>query len=98
MAYPHAEVGPFRLGGHLLARRPHACRKQELHDRLWPDSFVSEATLASLVAEIRTALRDKARKPRFVRTVHGFGYAFCGEVREDPSPGGAAGLRPVTIS
>ncbi len=27
MAYPHAEVGPFRLGGHLLARRPHACRK-----------------------------------------------------------------------
>lgn len=78
----------FELLGYLLDRRPHACQKQELHQQLWPRSFVSEATLASLVKEIRAALRDKARKPRFVRTVHGFGYAFCGEAVEDRDPAG----------
>ena len=79
----------FELLGHLLERRPQACSKQELHERLWPGTFVSEATLASLVAELRRALRDNARKPRLLRTVHGFGYAFCGEAVEDPDPGGA---------
>ena len=78
----------FELLGYLLERRPDACRKQELHERLWPNTFVSEATLASLVAEVRTALRDNARKPRFVRTVRGFGYAFCGEATEETDPGG----------
>ena len=73
----------FDLLSHLLDRRPEACSKSDLHDALWPDTVVSEATLASLVAEVRTALRDKARKPRFVRTVHGFGYAFCGEAFEE---------------
>lgn len=81
----------FDLLGHLLDRRPDACRKQELHDKLWPRSFVSEATLASLVAEVRTALRDNARKPRFIRTVHGFGYAFCAEAVEESDPGDGDG-------
>ena len=35
--------------------------------------------LASLIAEIREALGDNARQPRFIRTAHRFGYAFCGE-------------------
>jgi DNA-binding winged helix-turn-helix (wHTH) protein len=74
----------FELLGHLLERRPQACSKQELFERLWPGTFVSEATLASLVAELRRALRDNARKPRFLRTVHGFGYAFCGEAFGEP--------------
>jgi hypothetical protein len=39
---------------------------------------VSEANLASLVAEVREALGDVARQPRFIRTSHRFGYAFCG--------------------
>jgi DNA-binding winged helix-turn-helix (wHTH) protein len=29
------------------------------------------------VNAIRQALGDDARQPRFIRTVHGFGYAFC---------------------
>jgi hypothetical protein len=39
---------------------------------------VSEATLASLVAEVRDALGERGREARFIRTVHGFGYAFAG--------------------
>ena len=52
--------------------------------RLWPETFVAEANLSNLVAEIREALGDRARAPLFVRTAHGFGYAFCGEATTLP--------------
>ena len=50
-----------------------------LQQRLWPDTFVAEANLSNLIAEIREALDDRARAPLFIRTAHGFGYAFCGD-------------------
>ena len=55
-----------------------------LQQRLWPETFVAEANLSNLVAEIREALGDRARAPLFVRTAHGFGYAFCGEATTLP--------------
>jgi hypothetical protein len=40
------------------------------------------SNLTTLVTELRAALGDAARSPRYVRTVHRFGYAFCGNARE----------------
>lgn len=40
---------------------------------------MSEGTLTSLLTELRAALGDEPRSARFIRTLHGFGYAFCGE-------------------
>lgn len=71
----------------LVVRRPKALSKAQIHDVLWPGTFVSETTLAGLIADIRSALGDAARQPRFVRTLHGFGYAFCGTVEEESAPG-----------
>lgn len=67
----------------LLESRPRALSKAELQDRLWPKTYVSESNLAGLVAEIRRAIQDDPRTPRFVRTVHRFGYAFAGTVGAD---------------
>ena len=64
----------------LIERRPNAVAKRELYDRLWPSTFVSEVNLPSLIGELRTTLGDDAHEPRFIRTVHGFGYAFCGHI------------------
>ena len=72
----HLSPKAFELLGHLVARRPRAVSKDELFGLLWPNTFVTEASLAGLVAEIRRELRDDAREPKFLRTVHGFGYAF----------------------
>src|SRR5436309_4580867 len=66
----------------LLANRPRALPQAELRDRLWPDTVVSYTSLARLVSELRRAVGDRRRQPRFIRTVHGFGYAFCGEANE----------------
>jgi len=84
----------FELLELLLERRPGAVAKEAIHDRLWPKSFVSESSLARLAAEARAALADDARKPRYLRTVFGFGYAFCGEaVEERPRVGSGLACR-----
>jgi hypothetical protein len=66
----------------LLEHRPRAISKAELHQSLWPSTFVSDATLTSLVAELRSALGESAQRRGFVRTVHKFGYAFDGVVTD----------------
>jgi DNA-binding winged helix-turn-helix (wHTH) protein len=81
----HMTRRAFELLALLIERSPDAISKPEIHSRLWPDTFVSEVTLQSLVFEVRRGLGDRARKPRFVRTVHGFGYAFCANPSETPA-------------
>jgi DNA-binding winged helix-turn-helix (wHTH) protein len=84
----------FELLTMLVDERPRAIAKTALMERLWPDTYVAETNLASLVAEIREATGDRADDPRFIRTVHRFGYAFCGTVTaSEPSttPGAPLG-------
>ncbi|HXB55462.1 MAG TPA: FHA domain-containing protein [Vicinamibacteria bacterium] len=76
----HLEPKAFELLELLLARRPEAVSKTEIHGRLWPDTFVSESSLTGLVAQVRKALADDRRQERFLRTIHGFGYAFSGKI------------------
>jgi hypothetical protein len=83
----HLSPKAFELLKVLIDNRPRALSKNELHEHLWPATFVSEANLASLIAEVREALGDPARHSRFIRTAHRFGYAFCGE--EMPAADGA---------
>jgi DNA-binding winged helix-turn-helix (wHTH) protein len=80
----------FQLLELLLEKRPRAVSKAQIHERLWPSTFVSEVNLASLAFEIRAAIGDDARHPRYIRTVRGFGYAFCGEASAATVAGPAA--------
>jgi DNA-binding winged helix-turn-helix (wHTH) protein len=74
----HLSPKAFDLLCSLLEERPRVVPKADLHQALWPDTFVVDANLNVLIGEIRRALADSAREPRFIRTVHGVGYAFCG--------------------
>lgn len=76
----------------LVAERPRAVTKERIRDRVWPKTFVSESTLNSLLGEVRAALGDDAREPRYIRTVHGFGYAFVAEAVEDAAARSGAPL------
>jgi DNA-binding winged helix-turn-helix (wHTH) protein len=76
----HLEPKALDLLELLVARRPEAVSKTEIQQRLWPDTFVSESSLTGLVAQVRKALADDRRHERFLRTVHGFGYAFSGQI------------------
>jgi len=101
----HGSVTPlsskaFQLLEFLLDRRPEAVAKTELLERLWPESFVSDASLHNLVAEVRAALGDAPRAARYIRTVPRYGYAFHGDARPAPrvdiSRPGPAGPRLVS--
>ena len=80
----HLTPKAFELLTMLVQDRPKVLSKAALQNRLWPDTFVAEANLSNLVAEIREALRDQAHAPTFIRTAHGFGYAFSGEATTFP--------------
>ena len=56
-----------------------------LSDRLWAGTAVSDSSVTTLVTELRSALGDDARHPRFIRTAYGFGYSFCGDAEEEKS-------------
>ena len=86
----HLEPKAFELLSALVLERPKALSKTDLQERLWPGTFVAEANLSNLVAEIRAALNDPARAPRFVRTAHRYGYAFCGVAASLTDPGDTA--------
>jgi len=82
----HLPAKAFQLLWILIDRRPDVLSKSELLRLVWPDAFVVDANLNVLIGEIRRALGDDAQHPRYIRTVHGVGYAFCGEAIEEEAP------------
>jgi len=87
----HLSAKAFDLLCLLIEKRPRALSKQEIHDQLWPDTFVGEASLPVVIREIRTALGTGGRHA--IRTVHRFGYAFDAPMRETPGEAARAPSR-----
>ena len=76
----HLAPKAFALLALLIESRPRAISKDDILRRLWPGTFVTENNLATLISDLRVALSDDARAPRFLRTVYGYGYAFTGDI------------------
>jgi adenylate cyclase len=66
----------------LLERHGHLIAKSELLDRVWPDTFVSESVLDHCISEIRKALEDDPRDPRYLKTIPRVGYKFMNAAEE----------------
>src|SRR5438309_10289297 len=77
----------FDLLAILIERRPSAVSKEELYERLWPNTFVGPASLDALITKIRMALDESGRDSRYVRTVYGFGYAFDSDDTQSAASG-----------
>jgi hypothetical protein len=78
----HLTPKAFDLLVLLIDEAPRVIRKADLHERLWPGTFVSDATLVGLVKELRRVLDDHSSKP-IIRTAHRVGYAFDGQVERE---------------
>jgi len=74
----HLSPKAFDLLCALIEARPKVAGKADLRTRIWPETYVVDANLNILIGEIRRALRDNVQDSRFIRTVYGVGYAFCG--------------------
>ncbi|HET7221087.1 MAG TPA: winged helix-turn-helix domain-containing protein [Vicinamibacterales bacterium] len=93
----HLSPKAFDLLCLLIDHRPKVMDKTELQSRLWPDTYVVEGNLNVLIGEIRRALGDVPKEPRFIRTVHGVGYAFCGGVEPPQEVPTGAGPIPCWL-
>ena len=64
-----------------LAERPgEVVTKDELFAAVWPETAVGDAALVTCIQELRKALRDDARRPSYIETLHRRGYRFIGKV------------------
>ena len=74
----HLTPKAFDLLAILIENRPRVLSKKEIHEKLWPGTFVSDGTLTSHLAEVRSTIGDDEHEKHWIRTVHRFGYAFSG--------------------
>lgn len=72
----HLTPKAFDLLSVLIGAAPRVVTKSDLHARLWPGTFVSDAALVGLVKELRGALNDHRGHTSVIRTAHSVGYAF----------------------
>jgi DNA-binding winged helix-turn-helix (wHTH) protein len=80
----HLTPKAFDLLSWLIEAAPRVVTKTELHERLWPNGVVSDATLVGLIKEIRRALGDAARETPYIRTANRVGYAFDAPIVRQP--------------
>src|SRR5512143_812729 len=67
---------------YLLERPGHLATKAELLDALWPDAAVNESAVANCISELRAALGDDPRKPRYIEIAHRRGYRWIAPVQQ----------------
>jgi TolB-like protein/DNA-binding winged helix-turn-helix (wHTH) protein/Flp pilus assembly protein TadD len=65
---------------YLVKRHGHLVGKDELLDRVWANTIVTDAAMAHCIEEIRKALGDDAYQPRFLKTIPRVGYKFIAPV------------------
>jgi DNA-binding winged helix-turn-helix (wHTH) protein/tetratricopeptide (TPR) repeat protein len=76
----------FAVLRYLLERPHRLVTKDDLLDALWAGVHVGDAVLKTHLGEIRRALGDSARTPRFIETVHRRGYRFIAAIQDVPVP------------
>src|SRR5712691_10101487 len=70
----------------LVERSGQVVTKEELFRAVWPQTVVSDAALTICIQELRRALRDDARHPRYLATVHRRGFRFLAPLPTSPQP------------
>jgi class 3 adenylate cyclase/DNA-binding winged helix-turn-helix (wHTH) protein len=75
----------FQVLLHLLTHRERHVDKQELCEQVWPEQFISDATLESTLRAVRRAIGDSGKEQRIIQTLYGHGYRFVAAVTVHPT-------------
>ena len=82
----HLEPQAFDVLAFLVQERDRVVPKTEILDSVWGDQFVSESAMTTRIKQVRQSLGDDGRTQKYVRTVHGRGYQFVGDLTSVASP------------
>ncbi|NWK96146.1 transcriptional regulator [Sphingobium lactosutens] len=89
-AVVHMEPQVLSLLALLVANADRMVSKDEIVEKIWNNRIISEAAVAARIKSARKAIGDDGQRQQLVRTIHGKGFRFVGEV-------GFAGP-PATVS
>ena len=79
---------------HLLVQHSgHVLGKEELLEKIWPDSFVEETNLAQNISILRKVLNEGNDSTKFIETVPKIGYRFIAPVNAIPKESGEIVIR-----
>lgn len=80
----HVDTGPkvFDFLHLLIANRQRVVTKDELVEELWQGRAISDAALSTCVKSARRAIGDDGERQELIKTVHGRGFRFVGDVTE----------------
>jgi DNA-binding winged helix-turn-helix (wHTH) protein/class 3 adenylate cyclase/tetratricopeptide (TPR) repeat protein len=70
----------FQTLVYLLVHADRVVSKHELCEQVWPQQFISDAALETVIKAVRQAIGDSGRNQRLVQTVYGQGYRFVAVV------------------
>src|SRR5262245_52944430 len=86
----------FRVCLYLLEHRDRVVTREELCAQVWPDQFISQATLEGVIRTVRQVVGDSGQAQGIIQTLHGYGYRFVAPVEEcsAKSPGAPMAMTP----
>ena len=82
----HLTPKAFEVLSTLLIQPGQLVTKEQLLAAVWPDVIVSDSAISACIRELRQALGDEAKAPRYIETVHRRGYRFCTAVKVRKAP------------
>src|SRR5215471_2511843 len=88
----------FNVLRHLVEHAGQLVTKDDLWRAVWSGVTVTDAALAVCVSEIRKALRDEPKTPRYIETVHRLGYRFIAPVSPQPVRIADSGVQSQDLS
>ncbi|MEL7054524.1 MAG: winged helix-turn-helix domain-containing protein, partial [Cyanobacteria bacterium J06588_5] len=77
---------------YLVAHTGAIATKEALLNTVWANEDVSEYALTSIIRDLRRALGDSTKNPRYIQTVHRRGYRWIGNVADNVASDGEAPL------
>ena len=82
---------------YLARRAGDVVSRYELLDAVWQTEFVADNTLVKRIAQLREALGDDARKPRYIATIPKRGYCLIAELSFEDRAAAPSGLPEETL-
>jgi DNA-binding winged helix-turn-helix (wHTH) protein len=78
----HLRPQTFQVLLFLLDQRQRLVTKEEILEHVWQGAAVTDDALVQCIVDLRKALGDDPRHPRFIKTIPKSGYCFIAEVEE----------------
>ena len=80
----------------LIEHRDQVVSKDQLLEKIWKGRIVSDTTLSSRIKSARQLIGDDGTRQDYIKTIHGRGFRFVGDVETETTPTSTEPLRSAS--